>query len=287
MADPSIVKLDDTHYLYATIDPWGGDSLQVIYSRDFENWTTTRLNWPTKAACQTPISRSSRVWAPGVTLGPNGKYYMYVSVGSEVWVGVSEHPLGPWKNAREDGGTLVSTDLYPEFHMIDAEPFIDDDGQAYLYWGSGLKWVNGHCFVAKLNEDMASFAEEPRDVTPPNYFEAPIMIKRDGRYYLMYSEGKCTNATYKVQYSVGDSPYGSWELGANSPILSTSADSTTIGPGHHTVFSENGQDYILYHRIFSSDTSALLRQLAIDSLNMDQAGNLLKVQPSGVTSFIR
>ena len=71
-------------------------------------------------------------------------------------------------------------------------------------------------------------------------FEAPHMIKRFGKYYLMFSDGKAIDATYKIGYAVGDSPMGPFTEGVNSPILTTTADSTTYGPGHHTVFSEKG-----------------------------------------------
>lgn len=286
LADPSIVKLDDTYYIYATYDPWGGDELAVIVSKDFINWEIKHLNWPTKQACTSATSGDSRVWAPSVIKALNGKYYMYVSVGSEVWVGVSEDPLGPWQNAKGDQTPLINRDIFPEFHMIDAECFIDDDGQAYLYWGSGLNWINGHCFAVKLNNDMVTFDGEIKDITPPNYFEAPFMLKHNNIYYLMYSEGKCTDYSYKVRYSTGKTPFGPWEEGATSPILSTSDDSTTYGPGHHTVFNEQGQDYILYHRIYQYKDS-LLRQLCIDSLNFTAQGDIKKVNPNGIGSFIK
>lgn len=284
-ADPTIVKYEDKYYVYATIDPWGGNELAVFVSSDFKNWERKHLNWPTKEACSTSQSSDARVWAPCVIQGKDGRFYMYVSVGSEVWVGVSETPLGPWKNAKSDNTPLVKRDLYPEYHMIDAEAFIDDDGQAYLYWGSGHNWTNGHCFVAKLDDDMMTYdTASVKDVTPPNYFEAPFMLKKNGQYYLMYSEGKCVDGSYKVRYAIGDSPYGPWEEGSESPILSTSADSTTYGPGHHTVFEEGGQMYILYHRIKDSKKD-LLRELAIDSLNFAEDGHIKKVEPSGVADF--
>jgi beta-xylosidase len=78
---------------------------------------------------------------------------MYVSVGSEVCAGVSEHPLGPWKNAKADSSPLINSQLFPGYHMIDAECFIDDNGETYLYWGSGLNWINGKCFAVKLKSD--------------------------------------------------------------------------------------------------------------------------------------
>ncbi|WP_242083218.1 family 43 glycosylhydrolase [Aestuariivivens sediminis] len=286
-ADPSIVKHQGVFYIYATKDPWGGEDLAVMQSSDFKNWEQKHIEWPTKTLCVSPTSNDSRVWAPSVIQGTDHKFYMYVSVGSEIWVGVSNHPLGPWKNAKPDNTPLIKGNMFPEYHMIDAEVFIDDDGQVYLYWGSGLNWVNGHCFVVKLEEDMISFnKEEIKDITPPNYFEAPIMLKKNGTYYLMYSDGKCTTETYKVRYAHGKSPYGPWVEGDNSPILTTSKDKTTRGPGHHSVFEENGQNYILYHRI-KDNTSELYRELAIDSLNFNDDGMIKKVKPSGITLSLK
>ncbi|PKQ46604.1 family 43 glycosylhydrolase [Confluentibacter flavum] len=283
-ADPSMVKYEGKYYVYATIDPWGGDELAVFESSDFINWEQKHINWPTKEACTSLTSNGSMVWAPSVIQAKNGKFYMYVSVGSEIWVGESENPLGPWKNAKEDHSPFIKGDMFPEYHMIDAEAFIDEDGQAYLYWGSGLNWENGHCFIVPLNDDMVSFNEnEIQDITPPHYFEAPFMLKKNGTYYLMYSEGKCTDSTYMVRYSTGNSPYGPWQEGANSPILSTSKNSTTLGPGHHTVFNVNNQNYIFYHRI-KDNNDTLLRELAIDSLNFNAAGDILKVIPQGGVS---
>ena len=42
---------------------------------------------------------------------------------------------------------------------------------------------------AELNEDMVSLKTEPVELTPPNYVEAPYLIKRKGVYYYMYSVG--------------------------------------------------------------------------------------------------
>ncbi|WP_163712984.1 family 43 glycosylhydrolase [Mangrovibacterium lignilyticum] len=284
-ADPCIVKDGDTFYIYATIDPWGGEELAVFSTKDFLTFDRHHLNWPTKKACTSDGSNNSMVWAPSVRKAANGKYYMYVSVGSEIWAGVSDLPLGPWQNAKEDNSPLVASSDFPDVHTIDADCFIDDDGQAYLYWGSGFHWINGVCMAVKLNPDMISFQGEPVDVTPADYFEAPYMIKRFGKYYLMYSSGKAIDATYKMGYAVGNSPLGPFETGINSPILETSADSTTYGPGHHSVFNEGGQDYILYHRIFPQDSAYVLRQLCVDSLNFDANHNILKVKPTGIVNF--
>src|SRR5690625_1441301 len=220
-ADPTIVRYNDTFYIYATKDPWGGDDLAVFVTKDFVHYKQKKINWPTKEQCFTDESSDAMVWAPSV-VKKNEKFYMYVSVGSEVWAGMADHPLGPWKNMKADSSPLISRNYIPGYHMIDAECFIDDDGQAYLYWGSGLNWVNGKCFVVKLKQDMYHFEGKPQDVTPSHFFEGAYMLKHGGKYYLMYSNGRAIDATYNIRYSVGDSPFGPWEEGETSPILSSS-----------------------------------------------------------------
>ncbi|RZK83290.1 MAG: hypothetical protein EOO98_17735, partial [Pedobacter sp.] len=132
-ADPTVVKQNGTYFIYATIDPWGGDELAVFETKDFVNFTRHHLNWPTKKACTSPTSNSSMVWAPSVVRGKDKKFYMYVSVGSEVWAGVSDQPLGPWKNLKKDNTPLIAAKDYPAVHNIDADCFIDDNGDAFLY----------------------------------------------------------------------------------------------------------------------------------------------------------
>lgn len=286
-ADPSIINHEGKYYIYATIDPWGGEELAVFETSDFKEFKQKHINWPTKEACTSPTSGNDMVWAPSVIQGVDGMFYMYVSVGNEIWVGIADHPLGPWKNAKDDETPLIPGDMILGYHMIDAECFIDDDNQAYLYWGSGLNWVDGKCFMVPLASNMVDFLQEPVDVTPPNYFEGPVMMKKNSTYYLMYSNGKAIDHTYNVRYATANSPWGPFEEGINSPILKTSADSTTYGPGHHCVFSHDGQDYILYHRIFPQKENYVLRQLCLDSLNFDAEGNIKMVIPQGVDSFVR
>lgn len=285
-ADPSIVVYRDTFYIYATIDPWGGEELGVLVSTDFKNWKREHISWPTKTLCTSPTSNTSMVWAPSVIRGKSGMFYMYVSVGSEVWAGISPHPLGPWKNAKSDNSPLIPHDYIEGYHMIDAEVFIDDDDTPYLYWGSGLNWINGKCFAVQLNDDMLNFEGEVKDVTPPGFFEAPIMWKKKDNYYLMYSDGKVIDTTYKVRYATGPTPFGPWEEGTSSPILKTGSDKLTISPGHHTVFNLGHQDYILYHR-HSTETErnaeGLLRELCVDSLKFTPEGQIQKIVPTGIS----
>ena len=279
-ADPSLVQHDGQNYIYATLDPWGGRTLGCWQSTDFKNWNYRVLNWPTKETCASPTSGGAMVWAPSVVRAADGRFYMYVSVGSEVWVGSAANPLGPWTDAY-GGKPLIPGNYKPGYHMIDAEAFIDTDGSAYLYWGSGWDWKNGRCFAVKLKPDMATFDGEPRDVTPGNYFEGPFMFKRAGRYYLSYSQGITIADTYQVHYAIGDSPLGPFTEAPNSPILVTDHARNIVSPGHHAMFSRDGRDYIMYHRSNVPYVKGqAYRQTCVDELHFTSDGLIEKVTPT-------
>jgi len=281
-ADPSIVQDGGKIYIYATLDPWGDKTLGCWESSDFKNWTYRVLNWPTKAECTSPTSKSAGVWAPSVIKGRDGKFHMAVSVGNEVWTGVADHPLGPWRNALGDHKPFIPWDYKKGvYHMIDAEYFIDDDGQAYLYWGSGMNWVNGKCWLVKLKPDMAHFDGEVKDVTPTNYFEGPFMVKRHGLYFLMYSAGKTIKEDYRVHYAVSKSPFGPFVEGPDSPILVTDKSTNVISPGHHAIFQRDGRDYILYHRHSVPFKPPFVgRQVCVDPITFTADGRIEKVAPT-------
>lgn len=281
-ADPSIVRDGGRWYIFATMDPWGGDRLGLWTSRNGRDWDFSQPDWPTKAAATSPTSGDSKVWAPSVVKAANGRWYMYVSVGSEIWVGSAPSPAGPWRDAH-GGRPLVKRDFAPAYHMIDAEAFVDTDGRAYLYWGSGLNWTNGHCFVVRLRPDMVSFDGAPRDVTPAHYFEAPFMVKAGRHYVLTYSDGNTTKDTYKVRYAIGTTPFGPFREAANSPILSTDRAREIVSPGHHALFRSEGQAYILYHRQalpWPRGDDQVLRQVAVDPVRIGSDGQIARVVPS-------
>ena len=274
-ADPSIVQYDEKFYLYATADPWGEDFLSCWVSEDFKNWTFNKLNWPTKDACTSPNSNNHMVWAPSV-VEKDGMFYMYISVGSEVWCGKAKHPLGPWSNML-DNQPMIPFDTTGDYQVIDAEAFTDADGKAYLYWGSGWDWKNGHCFVAELNENMSSFKTKMKEITPSRFFEGPFMVKHNSKYYLTYSEGITMDETYEVRYAVGDNAMGPFTEASNSPILTMNEELKVYGPGHHTIMNFDGKNYIVYHKHrLPFVTGTAYRQICINELQFDNEKDEIK-----------
>lgn len=92
-----------------------------------------------------------------------------------------------------------------------------------MYYGG---WK--HCNVVKLRSDLLGL--EPfqdgtmyREVTPEQYVEGPFMLKRNGKYYFMWSEGGWGGPDYSVAYAIADSPMGPLKELENPSARSTSS----------------------------------------------------------------
>lgn len=275
-ADPTIKKFGDTYYIYATTDGNGAGfgPAQVWMSKDFKNWIIRPMNWPT----------SHWIWAPDVRKGKDGKYYMYYCQPCSIYTGVADTPIGPWKNLMGDDNSVFIPDrLVHNVITLDAQSFDDTDGSTYLYWGTWGIYKGFGCGAGKLSEDGKSLTELTLipNTQAIDFFEAPFMMKKDDKYYFMYSSGSCHDETYRVQYAVGKSPLGPFEFGKNNPILETNSDGTVHGPGHHSVLKDGDNYYIVYHRHDNPhSTRGFHRQVCADKLTFNNDGNIEKVIPT-------
>lgn len=281
-ADPESRVYDDTVYMYVTRSREYEDqlNLDLVTTRDLENFKTYYgiLDMSTYKGVE------KAVWAPTV-IEKNGKYYLIFAandIHSEeeiggLYIGVSDTPLGPFKNVFEDGRPLLNT-IYNKAQPIDAHLFKDDNGSVYLYYGG---W--GHLMVCKMNNSMDGFEPMPfpafdkiaRELTPTNYVEAPYVMKIDGKYHLMYSSGSWTNGTYRVKAAVSDSPCEEFIYYAD--ILS--ASELANGPGHNSAFCFRGKWYVAYHRRAIGDANPHHRRLCVDELPIHDG----KLQPVTMT----
>ncbi|SMG09171.1 Concanavalin A-like lectin/glucanases superfamily protein [Sphingobacterium psychroaquaticum] len=276
-ADPTIKKIDDTYYLYATTDGNGGGlgPSQVWTSKDFVNWTIQPMNWPD----------THWYWAPDMTQGYDGRYYLYYSQPVQLYGAVSDTPVGPWTPLQHEGEALVPNYKIPGVITLDGQTFTDDDGKIYMYWGTWGIYPDHGCAVGLLNPDMKTFAEIKLipNTDAKDFFEAPLVFKRNGIYYFMYSSGHCEDHTYRVQYATSTvGPMGPFEYKeAFNPVLSTTIDGTVHGPGHHSVLQEGDQYYIVYHRHNNPHSGGgFHRQIAADKMEFDAEGNIVKVVPT-------
>lgn len=275
-ADPTIKKIGDTFYMYATTDGngWGAGPSQVWISKDFVNWSLKPMNWP----------NTHWYWAPDMTQGYDGKYYLYYSQPVEIFGASSNSPVGPWSPLKADSSSVIPNYMIPGVITLDAQTLKDDDGKIYMFWGTWGIYPDHGCAVGLLNEDMKSFSkvELIPNTVAKDFFEAPYMFKRNGIYYMMYSSGRCEDHTYRVQYVKSTKgPFGPYEYPAHNPILVTNADGTIHGPGHHSVLQDGNDYYMVYHRHNNPHSGGgFHRQLAADKMLFDEQGDIINIAPT-------
>lgn len=103
------------------------------------------------------------------------------------------------------------------------------------------------------------------------------MLKRNGKYYFMWSEGGWGLPNYSVAYSISDSPFGPFKRVGK--ILEQDL-SVATGAGHHSVIKGAGEDewYIVYHRRPLGETAANSRETCIDRMYFDENGYIKPVK---------
>lgn len=292
-ADPTIVKFDDIYYIYATTDNemLASGAPTLWYSKDLQNWYNYTMDIPSLSSINL-----RNYWAPDIIKGDNGLYYLYFGncqAGCNIYGYYSESPTGPWTKLHKDDKPVIPNG-YPVrgFPSLDAQFFRDDDGKIYSYWGTWVHYNKGYAVGQLDNKSMGEMKESvniPLSQTPEP-FEAAYMLKRNGKYILMYSGASCHDETYNVRYSYSDSPYGPFKPGANNPVLSTNSDGSVHGPGHHSVLKNNNDYYIVYHRHdYPFTRGGMSRQVCIDSLIFENDSTIRKVIPShkGIVNFIK
>lgn len=201
-ADPAPMVYNDTIFLYTTHDEDDADGFKML---DWLLYTSTDMvNWTDHGAVASLKDfswnkRDNGAWAEQV-IERNGKFYMYCPIhGNGIGVLTADSPYGPFKDPI--GKPLV----WQKEHWDDIDPtvFIDDDGQAYMYWG------NPDVYYVKLNEDMISYSGNivklPKQL---HYQEGPWCYKRNGKYYMAFASTCCPEG---IGYAMSDTPTGPWE----------------------------------------------------------------------------
>ena len=154
---------------------------RLLSSADMDSWTDHGI-----IARPTGWMPEDRAWASSL-VEKNGKFYLYIATDSAIGVMTANSITGPYNDAI--GKPLIDKNT-PNHAARDIDPmcYIDDNGQAYLFWGG-----DGNCRYAKLNSDMISLNGSVMDVpgltgNGYTYLEAPFVIKENGTYFLMYAD---------------------------------------------------------------------------------------------------
>ena len=269
-ADPSIRVFGDAYYVYPTSDKpnWMTTDFSVWSSKNLIDWkkegmvldVAHDLKWA-----------NIKAWAPDC-VERNGKFYFYFVANGKIGVAAADKPTGPFVDAL--GQPLIVRTNLVKTYPIDPNPFIDDDGQAYLYFG------NGTPTVFKLKPDMITLDGDPRTIHLNQFREGIFVFKRQGKYYFTYSIDDARSDNYRVGYGMADSPYGPVTFPTNNFII-LQKHGLAKGTGHHSIVNVPGTDrwYMCYHRHAIPNGNGYQREVCLARMEFNPDGTIKPVDP--------
>jgi beta-xylosidase len=295
LPDPMVLDVSGAHhdyYAYST-----GDRFPVLHSTDLVRWRSVgtafarRPGWVVRA-------RQWDAWAPsvlqvarpcpGAQAGPCFiLYYGGVSARlgvSCIGVATARRPAGPFTDrgiledarsggpsggpARPSGGLSdwpIGCGDAAGYSNIDPDPFLDDDGRAYLYLSTGAacspRADRARCrrrptlSVIALGQDLMHasggrlglFSGERGTWEQAPWgpvVEGPWMVRRGATYFLFYSGG-AWRGRYGMGYATASSPTGLFVKARANPLLADSATVLSAGGGS-LVTGPSGGSWLVY-----------------------------------------
>ena len=271
--DPAALVYKDKVYLYAGHDEAPNDfnfykmNEWLVYS------TSDMVNWQEHPV---PLKVADFTWAKGdawaaQVIERNGKFYWYVTVshgtinGKAIGVAVSDSPTGPFKDALGKAiiTNYMTTQTKIDWDDIDPTVMIDDDGQAYLFWGNTV------CHYAKLKENLIELDGPIQTISLPNFTEAPWIHKHKDWYYLSYAY----QFPEKIAYAMSKSINGPWEY---KGILNEIAGNSNTN--HQSIIEFKGVPYFIYHNgAIQPNGGSFRRSVCVDRLYYNQDGTMKRV----------
>ena len=272
-ADPAALVDGNTVYLYTGHDEAPEREQRYVMNEWLCFSSTDLVNWNEQPV---PLRVTDFAWAKAdawasQVIKRNGKYYWYVAVehgtipGKAIGVAVADSPTGPFKDAR--GSALVTNDMTTATKImwddIDPTVFVDDTGQAYLFWG------NTACYYARLKPNMTELDGPIKTISLPKFTEAPYIHKRNGWYYLSYS----MEFPEKTVYAMSRSLDGPWDYKGLINELAGNCNTN-----HHAIIEFKGKSYFVYHNgALVPDAASQHRSVCIDELHYNADGTIRRI----------
>lgn len=295
IADPSVSKFGDTYYLYATTDidkdlTQAGPPV-VWKSKDFVNWSfegslMSGIDW-NKGYHYTDSKGNTktgyfRYWAPGRVIEKEGKYYLFPTIVSpdgkeRTYVMIAEKPDGPFRFAEGEGvffgeEAIGKKETKPLIDDIDGEPFVDDDGQAYIYWRRRN--------ASRLSSDFSSLVGNAVQIPTlrKGYSEGPVLFKRKGKYYYIYTLRGRENYHNAYMLSNEGPLSGFVDPGGQDIFICSNLNTDVWGPGHGNVFYDELSDtYVFLYLEYGEGGTT--RQVFANRMTFDADGKIMPIIP--------
>lgn len=256
---------DGRIYLYGSFDHQGiptycSDVYHVYSSEDMIHWTDHGQSF---SLADTDWAKDcAALYAPDCAF-KDGWYYLYYCVpDGRCGVAKSQSPTGPF----EDVGPIAGV------WGIDPAVLVDDDGQAYIYWGQ-LTWGK----AAKLKDNMVEI--DPDTVTDMltveehEFHEGSSVKKINGKYYFLFADThRHGNRPTSLGYAVSDTPLGKYEY--KGVIVDNFGCDPKVWNNHGSMECFGGQWYVFYHRSTYGGVNS--RHVCIEPIYFDVDGNIME-----------
>ena len=272
---------DGRIYLYGSFDIQGSinycsDVYHVYSSEDMIHWTDHGQSF---SLADTAWAKDcDALYAPDCAYR-DGWYYLYYCVpDGRCGVAKSQSPTGPFTDVGPIEGIWG----------IDPAVLVDDDGQAYIYWGQ-LTWGK----AAKLKDNMKELADDnPREIMkwgdhefemigvnclkglPSRQAEGPFAFEYNGNYYLTYPYVR--ENTEVLGYAMSKNPMGPYEYKG----IIMAEHENGCWTNHHSIVNYKGQWYLFYHHNAFSPQFDKNRSAQIEKLYFNPDGTIQEVKPT-------
>ncbi len=301
-------------YVYGSHDCYGefpfSHNNYVTWSAPLDDLSDWRYEGEIFDKKEDPLNRNGKLdlYAPDVTQGPDGNFYLYYSLAWQGTIGVakSSSPRGPFKfigNVHYKNGEDLGRRKGDAF-QFDPGVLTDTDGRVYLYSGFGaITWfpmIRHHLkpqggYGMELESDMVtikdgphklfSMANEEKNINGVKekehaFFEASSLRKIGNTYYFIYS----SLAGHELCYMTSSSPLGPFayqgviisngDVGLNGRAKKDAV--TPIGNNHGSIIEVDGQWYVFYHR--HTNYTNTDRQDCAEPIAIDENGKIKQVE---------
>jgi glycerophosphoryl diester phosphodiesterase len=258
IADPTArVWKDGKLYIYGSRDEspnhYCSKSYHVMSTVDMKNWTLHPYSF----------RNNETLYAPDAWY-KDGQYYLYYDIpnGTE-YVATSDSPTGPFKDGVKIEGP----------QQIDPNIFIDDDGQAYYFWGQFS--AKG----AKMNPDLktldwSTYVDGIVTEADHYFHEGSFVFKRGDYYYFTYADISQNKRPTSIGYAMSKSPLGPYEY--KGVIVNNAGCDPETWNNHGSIVQFGDQWYVLYHR--STHGSRTMRKACIEPIKFNEDGTIDEVE---------
>lgn len=291
----------DRVYVYGSHDRFGGYAFclndYVCWSAPIEDLSEWRYEGVIYRRADAVHNEEGEycLYAPDVTRGVDGRYYLYYALNSisVISVAVCDTPAGKYQyygDVHYPDGTLLGERAGDEF-QFDPGVLTEGDG-AWLYTGfcpAALKVRTG-ARVVRLGADMLTIEQEPKTIIPSPafsentgffghaFFEASSIRKVEEKYYFIYS----SQLSHELCYAVSDYPDRGFQFAgtiiSNGDIglLGVKKPHAFIGNNHGSIERINGRWYVFYHR--QTNGSSYCRQGCMEPIQIMPDGTIPQVE---------